>query len=78
MRKNNIPENTREALELALTLAITASSEEKMLAAGKLAVKLANTMAHEDVMAVLEIIDGRLDAMEHVVFGNVVNHLKPH
>ena len=72
------PETPREALELALTLAITAPSDEKMIAAGKIAIKLANTMAHEDVMAVLEIIDGRLDAMERVVFGNVVDQLKPH
>ena len=72
------PETPREALELALMLTINAPSHEKMIAVGKIALKLANTMAHEDVMAVLEIIDGRLDTMERVVFGNVIDQLKPH
>lgn len=78
MKKHNIPETPREALELALTLAITAPSQEKMLLASKFAMSLARTMPQEDVLAVMEMIEGRLDVMERAAFGNVVSELKPH
>jgi hypothetical protein len=75
---NDAAENKREALRLALELAINAPSDEKMLAAGKIAIKLANMMEHEDVMAVLEIIDEQLDAMARATFDNIVDLLKLH
>jgi hypothetical protein len=72
------PETPREALELAYTLFITAPSHEKMIAAGKIMLDIARTMPQADVLEVMDMVEGRLDTMERVVFGNVVDQLKPH
>jgi hypothetical protein len=72
------PQTPQEALELALTLAAIAPSKEKMLEAAKIAFEIMRSLPHEEVMEIMDTIDGRIDMLERAAFGNIVENLKPH
>jgi hypothetical protein len=78
MTKLKPPETPKEALELALILAASAPDEEKMMQATKAAISIARTMPHEDVVEVLEILEGRTEMLERATFGNTIENLRPH
>jgi hypothetical protein len=72
------PQTPQEALELALTLAATAPSKEKMLEAAKIAFEIMRSLPHEEVMEIMDTIDGRIDMLERAAFGDTIENLKTH
>lgn len=68
----------QEALELALTLAVIAPSKEQMLEAARVAFEIMRSLPPEEVMEIMDNIDGRIDMLERAAFGNIVENLKPH
>ena len=60
MRKNNIPENTREALELALYLAVTAPDDERMIEAAGVSLQLCRLLPEDEVAEAMAAVEQRL------------------
>lgn len=72
------PKNDSEALEIGLTLLITAETLEQMKAAMDLVKDLMKSMPYDAISEVMQLIEGRLDTLERRIFGNVVEDLKTH
>jgi hypothetical protein len=60
VRKNNIPENTREALELALYLAATAPDDELMIEAAGVSLQLCRLLPEDEVADAMRAVEQRL------------------
>lgn len=60
MRKNDIFENTREALELALYLAVTAPDDERMIEAAGVSLKLCRLLSEDEVADAMRAVEQRL------------------
>lgn len=60
MRKHNIPENTREALELALYLAVTAPDDALMIEAAGVSLQLCKLLSEDEVAEAMAAVEQRL------------------
>ena len=60
MRKHDIPENTREALELALYLAATAPDDERMIEAAGVSLQLCRLLPEDEVAEAMAAVEQRL------------------
>lgn len=60
MRKHNIPENTREALELALYLAATAPDDALMIEAAGVSLQLCRLLSEDEVAEAMAAVEQRL------------------
>jgi len=72
------PTNNREALEMALWLLVKARTREQMAKVAPMIKRLLAAMPESEINAAFETIDGRVDALERVAFGNVLDNLKQH
>lgn len=60
MRKHNIPETPREALELALYLAATAPDDALMIEAAGVSLQLCKLLSEDEVAEAMAAVEQRL------------------
>lgn len=60
MKKHDIPENAREALELALYLAAIAPDDEKMFEAARVSLQLCKLLPEDEVADAMRAVEQRL------------------
>jgi hypothetical protein len=49
-----------------------------MLEAAKIAFEIMRSLPHEEVMEIMDTIDGRIDMLERAAFGDTLDNLKQH